>query len=236
MTPNRRRPIRLVIFDKDGTLLDYAATWDRAVDDVLAWATNSERYPERWRQAAEAVGFDLDTRKARPESPLIAETGQLVASLFYPYCDSTRVTDPAELAALFAGKGSEYATPVPGADHLLEVLTRHGISAAIATNDDEGPTVATVDALGWSDAIGWVVGADSGFGAKPDPGMVRAVLAHFGVDADEAIMVGDTGHDVAAARGAKVRSVLVAPDGVDASGADVVIRDLSEVEALVSSA
>ena len=44
-----------VIFDKDGTLLDFAATWDRGISEALSRVAADKR-----RLAAEALGFDLD--------------------------------------------------------------------------------------------------------------------------------------------------------------------------------
>lgn len=57
---------------------------------------------------------------------------------------------------------------------------------------------------------------------KPDPEGVHAVLAHYGAAPDGCLLVGDTFHDVAAARAAGVRSAVVPnpalayrPDGAD---------------------
>jgi HAD superfamily hydrolase (TIGR01509 family) len=81
---------------------------------------------------------------------------------------------------------------------------------------------AVLDALGELAGGVFVVGREDVRRLKPDPEGVRRVLAHFGVGAVSAALIGDTYHDVQAARAAGVYSVIVrnprleyAPDGAD---------------------
>lgn len=60
---------------------------------------------------------------------------------------------------------------------------------------------------------------------KPKPGMLLAAAEKWGICLAESWMVGDRRTDVAAGRAAGCRTVLVAPDGSDAAGADQVCRD-----------
>ena len=78
-----------------------------------------------------------------------------------------------------------------------------------------------------------VVGYDSGFGAKPAPGLVLAGLKRMQVDRTAAAMVGDSSHDVVAARDAGVTAVYLgsAPDVSEL--ADIVISDLVEFASLL---
>jgi hypothetical protein len=55
----------------------------------------------------------------------------------------------------------------------------------------------------------FVAGCDSGFGAKPDPGMCLAFAAHLGHAPDTILMVGDSLHDLTAGRAAGMRTVGV---------------------------
>ncbi len=99
-----------------------------------------------------------------------------------------------------------------------ECLTAPGDKAILTRNS----RLAVLDALGELAEGVLVVGREDVHRLKPDPEGVRLVLAHFGVDASRAALVGDTYHDVRAARAAGVYSVIVrnprlayAPEGAD---------------------
>ena len=62
-------------------------------------------------------------------------------------------------------------------------------------------------ATGTIDSI--IAGADSGFGAKPDPSPLLAFSEHTGCRPDRTIMVGDSSHDLMAGRSAGMGTVGV---------------------------
>ena len=64
LRPALARRYSAVIFDKDGTLLDFAATWDRGIAEALSRVAADKR-----RLAAEALGFDLDADDGRCATP-----------------------------------------------------------------------------------------------------------------------------------------------------------------------
>jgi putative hydrolase of the HAD superfamily len=77
-----------------------------------------------------------------------------------------------------------------------------------------------------------VTSADAG-AAKPDPTLFRRALAVAGVDGAGAVHVGDSlENDVAGARAAGIRPVLVARDGATPPGVEA-IRSLAELPALL---
>jgi phosphoglycolate phosphatase len=55
----------------------------------------------------------------------------------------------------------------------------------------------------------FIAGSDSGFGAKPAPGMLLAFADHIGIDPGEIAMVGDSEHDLVAGRAAGMATVGV---------------------------
>jgi phosphoglycolate phosphatase len=99
--------------------------------------------------------------------------------------------------------------PFPGARELLRALGSAGVLRACVTNKPAAITARILDGLGLATDFGCVVGGDSGAGVKPAPGpLLRAMDA---LDADTAltVMVGDSRHDVEAARAAGVPVVCV---------------------------
>ena len=138
----------------------------------------------------------------------------------------------------------------PGIADLLRDLEAEGWRLAICTNKPESAARSLLDALGLSPLLRAVGGGDSFPVRKPDPAHLLATLALAEdalveggsagaaptVGAARAIMVGDHANDVAAARGAGVRSVFVTwgygPPAM-AEGADAVAHDPAELLAVL---
>lgn len=203
--------VRAVLFDKDGTLIDVEATWGPAMAATLAALVPDE---ELRRAAAAEVGLELDTARLVPDAPIIAESNGQICARLGPILGR----DPAELLGSFEEHLYAHSrlsvAPLDGVGPVLQALRAAGMWIGLATNDGEASAREQLAGLGWLDAFDSVIGYDSGFGEKPEPGMVTASIARAGVTADELIMVGDTDTDLGAAHGAGCRTVLVhAPIG-----------------------
>ena len=59
-----------------------------------------------------------------------------------------------------------------------------------------------LSAAGIYNQFDFICGFDSGFGAKPGPGMLQAFAEKCGITASEAAMVGDSTHDLNCGRSA----------------------------------
>lgn len=222
-------PVRGVIFDKDGTLVDFHATWDPATGAGLRVATSDET---GLRAAAEAIGYDLDTDTIRPDSIFVAETNEVIFAALEPHVDLDVFTRACMEAA------GDSTAPADGLPDLLNALRNRGIGLAVATNDWEEIAADQLEILGWVELFDVVMGSDSGFGAKPEPEMVLEAARRLGVEPSEALMVGDTAHDLHAGRAAGMETVLVTGSGSTAAVttevlelADIVVTSLAELEA-----
>ena len=222
-------PLRGVIFDKDGTLVDFHATWDPATGAGLRSATRDEA---TLRAAADAIGYDLETDTIRPDSIFVAETNDVIFAALEPYVDIE------EFGAACMEAAGDSTVPAEGLPELLNALRSRGIGLAVATNDWEEIAADQLEILGWADLFDVVLGSDSGHGAKPEPGMVLEAARRLGVEPAEALMVGDTTHDLHAGRAAGMETVLVTGSGSTAAVtpevealADIVVATLADLEA-----
>ncbi len=216
-------PITAVLFDKDGTLIDFHRTWDAAVGQALREAAPSVEVMHR---AAELLDFDLGSNSIRPGSVIVAESNDVITTLLEPILDASRWLEIVLTSAM------TMVTAAAGVPDALHELRACEISLGVVTNDDANVAARQLEILGWRDLFAQVVGADSGFGAKPEPGMITGVLALLGVEPSNAIVVGDSGHDLEAGRRAGVTTVLVT-NGVSneslAAMADITIESVAEL-------
>ena len=196
--------IKAALFDKDGTLIDFHRTWDRAIGHALRGAAVDD---EHLTKAAALLEFDLRTNSISASSPLIADSNDQVLALLESVVDTTRFIRLVERYSL------EELAPAIGLPDALHQLAAREIALAVVTNDYESMTSAQLRQLGWHPLFAHIIGSDSGFGAKPDPDIVIGALGLCGVDPTEAVLIGDTTHDLIAGRDAGVRTVLVTNSG-----------------------
>ncbi|MEO0999249.1 MAG: HAD family hydrolase [Pseudomonadota bacterium] len=222
--------IRGILFDKDGTLFDFQATWG-------AWSAGLIRGLARdaghAAALAEALAFDLVTERFRPESAVIAGTPDEATELLHPLLpDWSRAALQRHL--IETTLDAPQAEPVPLVP-LMDRLRKAGLTLGVATNDAEVPARAQLQGAGIAEAFAFVAGYDSGFGAKPAPGMQAGFLAATGLAAGEVAMVGDSTHDLLAGRAAGMATVavLTGPAGAEtlAPHADAVLPDISHLPA-----
>tara|TARA_Y100001970_G_scaffold279427_1_gene386745 strand:- start:7009 stop:7668 length:660 start_codon:yes stop_codon:yes gene_type:complete len=190
---------RAVIFDKDGTLLDFEATWNEAVGAAFDQISD----PKAKIRAAELFSYDLNRRCVLPHSPFVSETSdvtdELVADLI-DVAEFKRTLNEASRRTVVANKG---------ATETLESLRERGWKLAIATNDSELLAVEHVEALEWERLFTSIKGFDSGHGAKPGPGMVLAAADDCDALNDLYLMVGDSVHDILAGKAAGAITVAI---------------------------
>jgi phosphoglycolate phosphatase len=223
------RYIKGVVFDKDGTLLDFHATWDVPFGAMIAGLAGGDSDLES--RLADSLGFDLVTRSIIAGSPFVTESnvgfGNQVAAVIGRPPDDRELL--AEIAQAISDNAPVMPTAAPGAAALLAELSALDIPVALATNDAEARGREQMAALGWSGHFGAVYGYDSGYGEKPDPGMVLAAAKDMGLDPSNVVMVGDSHIDMAAGRAAGVITALVGGRADLVYEADIVLPALVDL-------
>lgn len=225
------RTIRGLVFDKDGTLFDFHATWSVWADKLITALCGPS--PAQVEALATRLGFDRAARRFLPASPVVAGTMEVVI-------EAIRATLPGIeeaplrrmiLSSTAAAQQIEVAPLVP----LLDRLIAGGMTLGIATNDSEAPARAHLERAGILDRFAFIAGYDSGHGAKPTPGMLTAFSAATGIPAAACAMVGDSVHDLESGRAAGMAAVAVltglATRADLAAHADVVLESVGELPA-----
>ena len=229
VSAGRRALINGFVFDKDGTLLDFHATWDGAFGAMLAdFAAGSAGL---CAELDRVLGFDRTAGTILPDSPFVAGSSagcgnSLAAVIGRPRDDTDLLV---EIEEAIARHMPAMPTAAPGADDVLRALAAQGLPMAIATNDCEARARDQVESLGWGGHFVTVLGYDSGHGEKPDPGMVVAAAEAMRLDPSEVAMVGDSSTDMGAGNAAGATTILMGPRRDLRDQADHVLGELAEL-------
>lgn len=125
-------------------------------------------------------------------------------------------------------------TPFEDAVPALRALRLQGLTLVAASNWDCS-LLHALDRAGLAEHLDGAVSSAVAGAAKPDPAVFRAGLRLAGCAASEALFVGDSlENDVRGAEACGMRAVLVAREGAEHHGAEV-IRSLGELPSLISS-
>jgi phosphoglycolate phosphatase len=221
-----------VIFDKDGTLFDFRASWGAWTQSVLA-----EFAPDaaEARRLGAVLGYDPDTRTFTPTSPVIAMTTPEIAAILHGHL--TGITLGALNDRLNALSAAAPMLPAVPLREVLSALKARGLHLGLATNDTEHPARVHLERAGVLDLFDYVVGCDSGWGGKPAPGQLLEFLRRFDLTPSRVAMVGDSRHDLEAGRAAGMHAVAVltgiATRDELAEHADVVLDNISGIAAWI---
>jgi phosphoglycolate phosphatase len=196
-------PRRAVLFDKDGTLVDFRATWmPRYWGAAAELAARAGGPPGLDRALLERLGYDEAGDAFAADSPLLWASNAEIAAAWAAMPELASRVDATEVARRhFADQDRYPLQPVGDLPALMARLRAHGLVLGMATSDDTANALDTAARLGIAQALSFVAGADAGHGEKPEPGLALAFCAAAGVTPGDTV-VGDTHADLLMARNA----------------------------------
>jgi len=224
-------PISALLFDKDGTLFHFAATWEGWAEAFLLRACRNDR--ARASLIGNHIGFDMTSRRFQPDSLVIAGTPAEIAEAMIPHIPELEHDALLSMLNDEAGTVTQVET-VPLVAY-LDGLRGDGLRLGVATNDAYAPAMAHLGSVGIAGHFDFVAGFDSGHGAKPGAGQMLAFATVVDLDPAHIAMVGDSVHDLTAGRAAGMVTIGVLTGIADTSDlaphADVVLPDIGHIPA-----
>jgi phosphoglycolate phosphatase len=188
-------PLKGLIFDLDGTLIDSAPDLRHALNAMLKDYGRGE------------LGLDTVTRMTGDGMmPLITRAFEATGGVpegFNSY-SSFQV-----FIAHYRNLNPDPAQIYPGGREAIERYFKAGVKLGICTNKQEAATVRLLEQLELARYFTFIAGGDTFPVHKPHPDHVRGVLLQLGSTPANSVMIGDGPNDVTAARGAGVACIVV---------------------------
>ena len=229
--------IKGILFDKDGTLLDFHATWIPVNRLVAETVTSGD--PDLTAVLLREGGHDPDSDHVTSGTPLAAGNSIDIAACFARHLpDWEQPALVAEIDRLFLEGAAKYAAPVPDLQVTLRRLKARNMVLGVATSDSEQGLHSTLGPLAVLEHFDFLAGYDSGHGVKPEPGMVRGFCGASGLPVESVAVVGDNLHDIEMGRNAGAGLVVGVLTGTSsraelAPHADRVLDSIADLEALL---
>lgn len=208
------------------------------------------------------VHFAFDAKRARSEiAEMLVENG-IPQELFRPeyriseifnkfeeYLDSNLVRGKRERLRVFKRRmnevvekyemeGAKNTIIISGVVEALEELKGMGIKLAVVTNNSLRPTSLTLQKIGLEAFLDIILTREAIKFMKPHTQPIETVLKRLGIQASEAIFVGDSPLDMKAARTAGVVAIgvttgIASEETLRASGAEHVLPSLRQLPSMI---
>jgi len=216
--------IKLVIFDLEGTLIDSRLDLVHSVNAALRHIGRPE------------LPDDVIASYVGDGAPILIQR-----ALGGEAADEALIRKGLEFfLAYYREHKLDHTTVYEGVTDALAAVqqTRNGAprKLAVLSNKPVNPSRAIVEALGLAPFFGQIYGGNSFSTKKPQPEGARRLLEENGVRAEEAVIVGDSGVDIATGRNAGLWTIGVAygfaPHTLTEDPPDVFVdtpQDLAEI-------
>jgi phosphoglycolate phosphatase len=183
-------PIKMIMFDLDGTLVDSSADICNAINYAIKGSVMNPV------SVQETIGL----------------IGEGITKLFEVLTARQNISIPTEpLIARFSEHYAEHmldnTTLYPGVTETLAALDC--CNKAVITNKRERSSVRILEAFGIAKYFDIVVGSDTAPERKPSPVPLHFALSKFGVSPAEAAMIGDSSYDIDAGLAAGAITIAV---------------------------
>lgn len=191
---------RALLLDVDGTLVDstylHVSTWHRALDEAGATVPHVE----------------VHRRVGKDGSTLVAELLEMAG---YDDEERSRVSDRVkELHSRYYAEAGSSLRLLPGARELVRGAKERGWITVLATSAPPSEFESAKNLLDVDEFVDAVTTGEDVDQAKPDPTIVGIALERAGVDAADAVMIGDATWDAIASAKLGIRSIAVRTGGI----------------------
>lgn len=228
-----------IIFDKDGTLIDFDAFWVtisiKAIKDILRQLGKEEISVYEILEAFGVHDGVTDINGILCKGTY-KQMGQIVYDIACRYGCDISCDEIEQIVTESYIKNSDKGEIKPTSPNLLEVLTelkKRNKKLAVVTTDNEEITRKCLKKLGIEELFDKIYTDDGKIPTKPDPYCVFDFCKLTGVKRECVVMVGDTMTDINFAKNAGIMVIGVAKTNQNkqilAPRADAVITDLSHI-------
>lgn len=221
--------IRAILFDKDGTLLQFTEGW---VDSIVGFLEDKILDDKKKRKLFKEIGIREDGG-VEENSILSSETAMDLAIIFSKYLDEDLDEIYGELddhLLNYLKKNNKFIRETCDLRSLFEALRERKILIGIFTSDNYRQTKYSMDYLGLDSFIDFYAAADI-YKKKPNKESLEVFKKKYSLEDQEIIIVGDSRVDMVFGEGTVKVGVLCGTGSREmlAKYTDNIVDDPSQV-------
>lgn len=243
------KEIQAILFDKDGTLVEFAVPWGwwmrtvaervfaavPALGQRLCAVSDPFGIGISWRNIGDPLRYD-------PSSPIAIGSGDELQTIVswhiwrsgIPWDEARAIAATCIAQADRDLAARDLISPLPGALAFVRWASESGLALGLVTSDNTPRTEEQLSRLGVAGCFHSVVGRDRVVKGKPDPALVHLACAELAVEPRHVMVIGDTRADMAMGKSAGVAVTVLIAAADDRSApicayADLVITDFHQL-------
>lgn len=214
--------INIVIFDKDGTLIDIHHYWCSMIQFRAKFFINEIKLIQGkkyflYNDLVDNMGIDLQSNKMKPEGPVglkprsfIIDVALNTIKKYNSLITREMVSDVFDRVDIFSkNKLMDIVKVLDGAVDILKELKKKQIVIAIATTDLSERATLAMQSLGLEGYFNTIAGANLVKNAKPSADLVEFILDKHQGRPENTVVIGDAMADLGMAKNANVRFIGV---------------------------
>jgi phosphoglycolate phosphatase len=190
--------IKAVLFDKDGTLLDYDRTWGPINRRAAAFAAGGD--VALGDHLLTVGGMDPATGLTKGNSALAAGNTLDIAETWMKHGATVREDQLVRALDDLFHQSARNAVVVDNIQENFRTLGDLGLKIGIASSDNENAIRMFAGHFGLTAHLHFIAGYDSGYGHKPGPGMLEGFCRATDTAPENTAVVGDNLHDMEMAK------------------------------------
>ena len=236
--------IKMVIFDKDGTLIDIHHYWCSMIEfraEAFVKSVVVTQKQKLYDELVDAMGIDLVSKKMKSEGPVGIKPRGFIMQVALEVMQQYDTSYTKEKVSTIFNEVDEYSKieltnivkALPDTQRVLEDLKEANIKISIATTDLTNRAKLAMNSLNIEEYFLDIVGADLVENAKPSADLVEYILERHGLRKEEVVVIGDSMADLGMAQSAScsfigVKTGLYSDEFIDKS--NNVINTLKELK------
>lgn len=191
--------VKAILFDKDGTLMDFHSIWIKVAEELVAECISLYHLPSTMRQTLlKEIG--VEGAFVNPRSAIAAGTSLDVAKGLCNYIESAREEEMhhwvSEKLFSLMYEHRSHMKMTANLPKVLQALKDKGFILGVVTADDFAPTELFLKQYKLENFFDYIIASDIFPAQKPDKKIIEVFCKEFNLESFEVAVVGDTPTDL----------------------------------------
>ena len=201
--------VRLILLDKDGTIIDIHHYWgsmikERAQLIVNRWFSDSDSQTKIFNELIDVMGIEIESGRMKPEGPVGVKPRPFIVKVATEVvCKNGVTTEIEDIEKIFKEVDLQTANDIlpflkvlPCIISFIKECHEQGVQLGVVTTDITERGRKALQALEMENYFQYIIGGDQVINPKPASDSVDIILEQSGIERDKIAVIGDHAVDL----------------------------------------